>query len=122
MSEQQTTPEPIDENEVIDSLLNKSKVVFGSLPEQVYAQLKVVLIRDKIKRHVLFSTLIEGYINDEPEIRKFINRMFAENFSKKTRKKKELVEETKQYIEEALSQVEIENIYDFLENEDYFEF
>jgi predicted nucleotidyltransferase len=120
--QEQEQLQQIEDEDFKDSLTNKSKIFIGSFPEQIYSQLKVMLIKDGLKRHMLFSALVEGYINDEPEIRKYINRVFAENNTKKVNDKLEKIEKEKQVVEQELSQQEIENIYDFLENEDYFEF
>ncbi len=87
------------------------------LPKKYLIQLKVIMLRDRISKYKLIKELINGYLENDPHIRSFINKRFntryttAENLS---RSKEEKAIETR---EKLLDDVDIVSIYDELDGD-----
>lgn len=100
---------------------NHIKIVWTVIKEKDLMQLRATLERDRLKRIPLLSHLLFGYINDEPEIREYINRVCQGKYTKKVNKSRKIAEESAIKTDQFFTEDELNNIYDFLENEDTLE-
>lgn len=88
------------------------------LPMKYLIQLKIVMARDKISKYKLIKELINGYIENDPDIRSFINKRFGHKYTSAENKAREKEAKYSFYREKDLSDVEVDSIYDELEGED----
>jgi hypothetical protein len=96
------------------------KRVFIKADDHLYAKFLIKLKTDNIQQSKFFNALIEGYINDDPTIRKFLNESDGVHLTQRTIKK-HAQEARKIMLEEYkfnLSQVDVDEIFDILEESD----
>jgi len=100
----------------------KKKVVFYDSDKR-YADLKIRLEHDGLTQAKFFRGILTGYLSQDPDILKFIDKLKA---GKKKDSDKKRDKELRQLINVGndklnkllLDEEEIENIFDILENED----
>jgi hypothetical protein len=96
----------------------KRYLIWGETTIPDLLQLKSVLQRDNLKRFAVLSQLLYGYINDEPEIRQYINRIFRDKYSKNVNKARQVAQDKAESTDALFTKEELDNIFDFLDTED----
>jgi hypothetical protein len=98
---------------------NRKKIVFYD-DDHTHAQLRIKFIADGIKQATFFKDLIRAYIDDDPNIRAWINANPNCKISKRSMKLR--LKEDKQIQEEKsnfnLDEKEVSEIFDILAEED----
>jgi hypothetical protein len=98
---------------------NRKKIVFYD-DDHTHAQLRIKFIADGIKQATFFKDLIRAYIDDDPNIRAWINANPNCKISKRSMKLR--LKEDKQIQEEKsnlnLDEKEVNEIFDILAEED----
>ncbi len=100
---------------------NNLKLLWSVVKDKDLMQFRAVLERDRLKRFSVLSHLLFGYINDEPEIREYINRVCQNRYTKRVNKSRKIAEEAAVKTDQFFTEDELNSIYDFLENEDTLE-
>jgi hypothetical protein len=98
---------------------NKKKYVFY-LTDHQHARLVAKLQYDEIKQAAFLIALIDAYVDDDPDIRRFVEKSTSFKLKEAT-KKQHAKERRKIALEEYkfnLPQEELDNIFDILENEE----
>lgn len=98
---------------------NKKKIVFYD-DDHTHAQLRIKFIADGIKQATFFKDLIRAYIDDDPNIRAWINANPHCKISKRSMKlrKREDKKIEEQQANLNLSQKEVNELFDILAEED----
>ena len=100
----------------------KKKVVFYDSDKR-YADLKIRLSHDGLSQSRFFRGILTGYLSQDPDILNFVDKLKSSQTTKAEDKKRN--KETRQLINNGkeavgkilLSEDDIENIFDILENE-----
>ena len=96
---------------------NLTKRIVFTENDHRHAQLVLILKYLRITQSGFFRHIITGLINDDPRILEYTNEISFKSKARKTKSKK-LAEEGKQKLKDfALSEGEVENIFDVLEQE-----
>jgi len=96
---------------------NLTKRIVFTENDHRHAQLVLKLKYLRITQSSFFRHIITGLINDDPRILEYTNEISFKSKARKTKSKK-LAEEGKQKLKDfALSEGEVENIFDVLEQE-----
>jgi hypothetical protein len=101
----------------------KKKVVFYDSDKR-YADLKIRLEHDGLTQAKFFRSLLTGYLSQDPDILKFIDKIKTgkgKNLASKKRNKaiRELIKDGNEKVDRILlNENEIENIFDILEDEE----
>jgi hypothetical protein len=99
---------------------NRKKVVFYST-DKIHADMKIRLKYDGLTQSSFFRGIMEGYINKDPAINDFIDRLkekeSAQGVTKRKRTKKTLAEAEKTTALFGLDEQDVENIFDIIEKE-----
>ena len=98
---------------------NRKKIVFYD-DDHTHAQLRIKFIADGIKQATFFKDLVRAYINDDPNIRAWINSNPHCKVSKRSarirRREDRKIEE--QNTSFNLDQKDVQEIFDILAEED----
>lgn len=98
---------------------NNQKELVITIEEDLHARLKIALFYDRLGQSQFMRHIINGYLDNNPHLRAFINEVLESKLSvakKRNRKKDSLeVEETNKNF--ALDEDDIENIFDLIERE-----
>lgn len=98
---------------------NRKKIVFYD-DDHTHAQLRIKFIADGIKQATFFKDLIRAYIDDDPNIRAWINANPSCKISKRSMKLR--LKEDKQIQQEKsnfnLDEKDVSEIFDILAEED----
>ena len=98
----------------------EKRIVFYETDKR-HAELKIKLHYDGLKQGQFFRTLIEGYLNDDENILKFISNQKEEK-SIQSKRQRSIVNKERQLAKEnesqfALNKDEVDSIFDLLEKE-----
>lgn len=87
--------------------------------EHKHARLRVQLYYDELPQSKFINILIDGYLSNNPHIRKYIDECIIERNTKrkKNNRKKDYKDRDKTIKDFGLNEEEIENIFDILESE-----
>ena len=98
----------------------KTKIMF-SVSERTKADFKLQLQYDSLTQVKFFRSLMEGYINKDPELMVYINKFKKHNAIQNNTQRKKImtnITEAQQTRNKfALGDDEVENIFDILEKE-----
>ena len=98
----------------------RKKIMFYDTPSR-QAQLKIKCQHDGLKQSEFFRLMIEGYLNDDPQITNFLHQCKERyNIQGKTRRNKIAKMKTQGHEklkDFGLVDSDIENIFDILEND-----
>ena len=99
---------------------NRKKVVFYST-DKAHADMKIRLKYDGLTQSNFFRGIIAGYINKDPAINDFIDRLKEELGTQGARKRKQTVRLLEHGEEVSskfgLGDADVENIFDIIEKE-----
>ena len=101
----------------------KKKIVFYDSDKR-YADLKIRLQHDKLSQAKFFRGLLTGYLDNDPDVLNFIDKLKSSEAktTKNKKRNKQIRELINKGIEKAdkvlLDPEEIENIFDILEEND----
>ena len=99
---------------------NRKKVVFYST-DKAHADMKLRLKYDGLSQSSFFRGVVAGYINKDPSINDFVDRLKEKEMSQGTTKRKQSRKLLKQGEEVSsafgLGEEEVENIFDIIEKE-----
>lgn len=98
---------------------NRKKIVFYD-DDHTHAQLRIKFIADGIKQSTFFKDLIRAYIDEDPNIRAWINNNPHCKISKRSMKlrKREDKKIEEQITNFNLDQKDVQEIFDILAEED----
>lgn len=102
--------------EANDLLLLSQKIIFKTTPRQ-YLDLKIKFQYDDIKMSKFFRAMILAYLNDDPDLRKVVERLQINSKSINKQRHKETIEAEETKAKFGLNANEQENIFDLLEQE-----
>lgn len=98
----------------------KKKICFSSI-HKTHVELKLRLNYDRIKIKDFFNEIINGYLEENEHIMKYIDHIQEKNnlLSKIKKKKREKIRQNKSEVikQFGLNQEDIENIFDILEKD-----
>jgi len=99
---------------------NRKKIVFYST-DKIHADMKIRLKYDGLTQSKFFRSLVEGYINKDPAINDFIDRLKTEeetqSVAKRKKTRKMLADGEKTAALFGLNEQDLENIFDIIEKE-----
>lgn len=89
------------------------------IPDQTYMELLIKIRHENLNWKKFFTYLIDGFIQDDPNIMEFIDNQMAEQRSKRRTK---ILQKERMKTEETISvfgldEQDIDDIYDMLEEE-----
>ena len=93
------------------------KRVITELPLKLYADLKIKLNYDKIKQIEFIRACFNGYLNDDPHFKQFLNNVFADKYSKHEKRIRKKDDKKLEKHENDFSTEDISEIFDILESE-----
>ncbi len=84
-----------------------------------HAEFLLKLRYDKITQKNFFKMIIESYLSDDVDLKRFISKMVDKKLSKRKKKIKDKEEKEQQKLSEdfALDENDIRNIFDIIEKE-----
>jgi len=98
----------------------KTKIMF-TVTERTKADFKLQLQYDSLTQVKFFRSLMEGYINKDPDLMTYINKFKKQNSVQNNEQRKKIMTNIKKTSEIknkfALGDDEVENIFDILEKE-----
>ena len=98
----------------------KAKIMF-TVTQRTKADFKLQLQYDSLTQVRFFRSLMEGYINKDPDLMIYINKFKKENSVQNNQQRKKIMTNIKKATEVktkfALGDDEVENIFDILEKE-----
>jgi len=98
----------------------KTKIMF-TVTERTKADFKLQLQYDSLTQVKFFRSLMEGYINKDPDLMTYINKFKKQNSIQNNEQRKKIMTNIKKATETkqkfALEDNEVENIFDILEKE-----
>ena len=99
---------------------DKVKIIF-TVEEQVKANFKIQLQYDSLTQAKFFRAIMDGYVNNDPELAQFLNKFKKKNSIQNNVQRKKVITNIKKAEEVknkfALGDEEVENIFDILEKE-----
>lgn len=97
---------------------NKKKLIF-SIDADNHARLRIKLQYERLTQSMFFNIVVKGYLEDDQNLKKFMNTVFETIDNKKTFKNR--LKDTKEYNDTisdyALNKEEISNIFDIIQKE-----
>lgn len=89
------------------------------IPDQTYMELLIKIRHENLNWKKFFTYLIDGFIQDDPNIMEFIDNQMAEQRAKRRTK---VLQKERKKVEETISvfgldEQDIDDIYDMLEEE-----
>jgi len=96
--------------------LYTQKIIFKDT-ERHHADFKIKLEYDKINQTKFFRACLLAYLNDNPGIREIIENLQPKSKEVKKKIKKDIEEASNTKKQFALDEMEIENIFDIIEQE-----
>jgi hypothetical protein len=98
----------------------KVKIMFN-VEERQKADFKIRLQYDSLTQVKFFTSVIDGYINNDPELMNFISKFKKEHSIQNNQQRNKIVTNAKKAKETktkfSLGDEEVENIFDILEKE-----
>jgi hypothetical protein len=97
----------------------RDKGIMFYINEDKHARLRIQLYYDELPQSKFINILIDGYLNNNPLIRKYIDECIIERNTKRKKKnrQKDFNERDESINDFALNKDEVENIFDILESE-----
>ena len=98
---------------------NKEKEILFLVDEDLHARFRAALAYDKFSQKRFISAIIEGYIDNNIHIRRFIDEAAAAGISifRKKNKRRDRKQAEKTASDFRLNEQEVQNIFDIIESE-----
>lgn len=103
-----------DSSEILTKLSNLS---LGKVTIKTIGDFKIKLNYDSIKQEDFLRTVIDAYINDDPHIRAIVEKIQTTNKNFKAIRQSETKKAYQQKDEFALNDVELDDIFDIIEQD-----
>jgi hypothetical protein len=93
------------------------KRIITAMPSKKYVDLKLKFNYDKIKQTEFIRACFNAYLEDDPDFKQFLTKVFADKYGKHEKRIRKKEKEKLEKHEDNFSTDDIDDIFDILEGE-----